>query len=337
MVEEAPYRRIAAEIRARIARGDLVPGDRIPSTREITRDWGVAMATATKVIGVLRDAGLVETRSGAGSVVVERSDPAVAMVVEPGVPAHSGGFHGPAESRPRRSSDGELSRDRVVRSAVAIADAEGLSMLTMRRVAADLSVATMSLYRHVPGKDELILAMIDAAFGEAPLPDERPAQWRARLGTAARQMWRTFVAHPWAADPLSLTRPQLLPNLLPYSEWSLDTLRALDFGVDEMMHIHLSLFGHVRASALNLESELRARADTGVTNDEWADIHSGEIEAVLNAAPERSTGLRYVAERGFDYDIEAVFEAGLRLLLDGIAVSLARRGVNSDEVDLSVL
>ncbi|GIF54706.1 GntR family transcriptional regulator [Asanoa iriomotensis] len=338
MHEEAPYRRIAAEIRERIARGDLAPGDRIPSTREITRDWGVAMATATKVINALREAGLVETRSGAGSVVLDRGSPPVEMVIELGLPAHAGGFHGDPTPRLRRPADAELNRDRVVRSAIAIADAEGLSMLTMRRVAADLGVATMSLYRHVPGKEELILAMIDAVFGEAPLPDELPAHWRTRLETAARQMWRSFEAHPWAADPLSLTRPQLLPNLLPYSEWSLGTLRALGFGVDDMMHIHLTLFGHVRASALSLDTELRARADTGVTNDEWADQHGGEIEAVLNAAPERSSALRYVAEQGFDYDIEAVFESGLRLLLDGVAAALARREVSGDDqMDLSVV
>jgi AcrR family transcriptional regulator len=338
MAEEAPYRRIAAEIRERIARGDLGPGDRIPSTREITRDWGVAMATATKVISTLRDAGLVETRSGAGSVVVERSGPGVDTVVEHGIPAAAGGFHGSTTPRLRRSGDTELTRERVVRSAITIADAEGLSMLTMRRVAADLGVATMSLYRHVPGKDELILGMLDAVLADDPLPDDPPPQWRARLETAARQMWRSFAAHPWAAEPLSLTRPQFLPNLLPYSEWSLGALRALGFGVDEMMHIHLSLFGHVRASALSLDAELQAREDTGVTNDEWADSHGGEIEAILNSLPERFTGLRYVTEHGFDYDIEAVFESGLRLLLDGVAAASARREVSGDDqVDMSVL
>ncbi|GIF45553.1 TetR family transcriptional regulator [Asanoa ferruginea] len=338
MAQEAPYRRIAAEIRERIARGDLGPGDRIPSTREITRDWGVAMATATKVINTLREAGLVETRSGAGSVVIERSGPGVDTVVEHGISARAGGFHGSATPRLRRSGDTELTRERIVRSAIAIADAEGLSMLTMRRVAADLGVATMSLYRHVPGKDELILAMLDAVFGDDPLPAEPPPQWRVRLETAARHMWRSFATHPWAAESLSLTRPQFLPNLLSYSEWSLDSLRALGFNADEMMHIHLSLFGHVRATALSLDAELQAREDTGVTNDEWADSHGGEIEAVLNSRPERLAGLRYVAEQGFDYDIEAVFESGLRLMLDGVAVALARREVSGDDqVDVSVL
>lgn len=338
MAEEAPYRRIAAEIRERIARGEIAPGDRIPSTREITRDWGVAMATATKVIGALRDAGVVETRSGAGSVVVERTEPPIETVVEGGLAAAEGGFHGLAAARLRRSGDGELTRQRIVRSAIAVADGEGLSMLTMRRVAADLGVATMSLYRHVPGKDELILAMLDAVFGDDPLPEHPPAHWRARLETAARQMWRLFSAHPWAADSVSLTRPQLLPNLMPYSEWSLGALRALGFGVDEMMHIHLALFGHVRASALSLDAELRARQDTGVTNDEWADSHAGEIEVILGQRPDRYAGLRYVAEHGFDYDIDAVFEAGLRLLLDGVSASIARGEVTGDDqVDVSVL
>ena len=129
METEAPYRRIVAEIRGRIERGDLRPGDRVPSTRAITQDFGVAMATATKVIAALRDAGLVETRSGAGTVVR----------------AITG-------RRRRGPRGGDLSRDRVLAAAIAIADAEGLAALTMRRVAADLGVATMSLYRHVPGQ-----------------------------------------------------------------------------------------------------------------------------------------------------------------------------------------
>ena len=62
MDREAPYLRIAAEIRDRITRGELRPGDRVPSTRQITQKWGVAMATATKVIAVLRDEGIVEAR-----------------------------------------------------------------------------------------------------------------------------------------------------------------------------------------------------------------------------------------------------------------------------------
>ena len=66
---DPPYRRIVAEIRARILAGDLRPGDRVPSIRQIAQRWGVAVATATKVMAALRDDGLVETKVGAGTVV----------------------------------------------------------------------------------------------------------------------------------------------------------------------------------------------------------------------------------------------------------------------------
>ena len=65
MEDGAPYLRIVGEIRERIASGRLRPGDRVPSTRQITQQWGVAMATATKVISTLRDEGLVDTKPGA--------------------------------------------------------------------------------------------------------------------------------------------------------------------------------------------------------------------------------------------------------------------------------
>jgi DNA-binding transcriptional regulator YhcF (GntR family) len=300
MEAEAPYRRIVADLRGRIERGELKPGDRVPSTRGITQEFGVAMATASKVIAALREEGLVETRSGAGTVVrldVGRPRPGVAYRLAP-------------------AREHELGRERVVRTAMAIADGEGLATLTMRRVASDLGVATMSLYRHVAGKEELVLLMTDAAFGDHPLPDERPAHWRDRLETAGRRMWTVFRAHPWAAEALSMTRPQMLPNLLGYSEWSLGALRELGLTADEMMYAHLTLFGHVRSVALSLQSETLAEEETGLTNDEWVETQGD----MLGAAAHRYPSLGYVAREGFDYDLDALLEFGLQRLLDGLTV-----------------
>src|SRR4030081_3144774 len=128
METEAPYRRIVAEIRDRIARGELRPGDRVPSTRRITQEWGVAMATATKVIATLRDEGMVDTRPGAGTVV--RSPEA-------------GQAPAARKAAPREH---ELSRDRVVHAAIAIADAEGLAMLAIKPLQKALAVARMSFF-----------------------------------------------------------------------------------------------------------------------------------------------------------------------------------------------
>ena len=146
---------IAAEIRHQIESGELAAGDRVPSTREIIRRWGVAMATASKVLGALKAEGLVRTRPGEGTVVA-----------------------GPRPSRPRasvrvRDTDAALSKERIVAEATDVADKEGLGPLSMRRVAVELDVATMSLYRHVRDKDDLLNAMVDAAFAEWQMPPAR--------------------------------------------------------------------------------------------------------------------------------------------------------------------
>lgn len=304
MDTEAPYRRIAAQIGDRIAAGELRPGDPVPSTREITRRWGVAMATATKAIAALRDDGLVETRPGAGTVV--RSTGAL-----------------PKRTTSGGAKDHDLSRARIVRAAITIADAEGIGALSMRRVATSLDVATMSLYRHVPGKDELTLLMVDTVFGETPFPATRPTHWRVSMEVAGRLMWRTFRAHPWAAELLSMTRPQLLPNLLTYVEWTLGPLSALGLDVDTMMSFHLTLFGHVRSTAMNLHSESQAEQDTGLTADEWLDTQEDQLPAVL--ASGRYPAFEGIIEQEYDFDLDKLFEFGLRTLLDGFEVLLRQR------------
>jgi len=200
---EPPYRRIVEEIRARILSGELRPGDRMPSVRQIAQRWDVAIATATKVTATLRDDGLVETRVGSGTVVSGRV-------------------------RPRQSARRALAREDVLRTAIAIADAEGLDAVSMRRVAAELDVGPMSLYRHVANKDELVAQMADEVFGEAELPDPGPRGWRAKLELIARQQWELCRRHLWLPRAVSFTRPALVPNMMAHTEW---TLRALD-GLD---------------------------------------------------------------------------------------------------------
>jgi DNA-binding GntR family transcriptional regulator len=74
-MEGPPYRKIVAEIRRRIDAGELRPGDRVPSARQITADWGVAIATATKVLSTLQQDGLVRAVPGVGTVVAEPESP----------------------------------------------------------------------------------------------------------------------------------------------------------------------------------------------------------------------------------------------------------------------
>jgi len=219
---EPPYLRIVADIRRRIADGELAPGAPVPSTRRISREWGVALATATKALTTLRMEGLVETRPRVGTVVAGRPAPG------------SPGPRTPRTTRatvPSSSPDHELSRERIVRTAIEIADAEGLSALSMRGVAARLGVAAMSPYRYVDGKDDLVLLMADAAFGEADYPATPPDDWRARLELGARTLWRLYRRHPWLAQLGPLTRPLMLPNLMVHAEWMLGALDGWELPV----------------------------------------------------------------------------------------------------------
>ncbi|ALG07388.1 TetR/AcrR family transcriptional regulator C-terminal domain-containing protein [Kibdelosporangium phytohabitans] len=299
MSTEAPYLRIAAEIKARVARGELRPGDRVPSTREITRQWGVAMATATKVIAVLRDDGVVDTKPGAGTVVRSAAAPRKA------------------------AKERDLGRGAVIRAAIVIADAEGLQAVSMRRVAMDLGVATMSLYRHVPSKDDLVVEMADAAFGERPFPERIPGDWRAAMEIAARLMWTVCRRHPWIAEAMSMTRPRVSPNLIMYTEWVFTVLRRFGLSMDDMMYTHLSVFGHVRGLALTLQDETRARQDSGVTHDEWIVTQEEALGQLL--ATGRYPTMAEIITDEFDYDLDKVFEYGLRLLLDGVQRRLRTR------------
>ncbi|MEU8584853.1 TetR/AcrR family transcriptional regulator C-terminal domain-containing protein [Streptomyces abikoensis] len=296
------YTRIVAELRQRIETGELAPGDQVPSTREITRQWGVAMATATKALTELRNQGLV------------RAVPGVGTVVEPGVRRPEQ----PAPQRRKGGADQGLTLERIVEAAVAVADAEGLAAASMRRVAAELEVATMSLYRHVADKDALLLEMMDAAFRRWSLPENPPAGWRERLELVARTLWEMFRRHPWLAPALSFTRPQMVASALPFSEWALDALEARGLDTSTAFTAHLTLFNYVRGTAVNVEMEAEAEALSGLDSEEWM---AGQEPALLAAlAGDRFPRMRRLATTGYDFDLDDLFEFGLQRLLDGLAV-----------------
>ncbi|MFC4011025.1 TetR/AcrR family transcriptional regulator C-terminal domain-containing protein [Nonomuraea purpurea] len=307
-VAEPASARITAELRRRIATGALKPGDRVPSTRQIVRERGVAMATASKVLAALRNEGLVEPVPGVGTVVT------------------SGERRRTARSGERAAgrSDTEVFTDRIVRTATTIADAEGLAAATMRRIATDLDVATMALHRHVRGKNHLVMQMADAVFAENRLPARPTGDWRAQLELVCRVQWAMYRRHPWLAHVVSLTRPLLAPNVIAHTEW---TMRAVsDQGLDlaTMIHIAATVAGFVRGTAANLEREAEAEQDTGLTDDEWL-RGQGNALAVAMRAGSFPFMSRLSARDDVDLSIDTLFEFGLQRMLDGIAPLCADR------------
>jgi DNA-binding transcriptional regulator YhcF (GntR family) len=288
---DAAYTRIVAAIRERIESGELRPGDRVPSARAITREWGVAIATATKAHAALRDQGLTVARSGVGTVVA-----------------------GPA---PRRDTD--LSQERIVTAAIVIADRDGMADLSMRRIATELDVATMSLYRHVPGREELEVAMIDAALGELRVPSKYSGDWRADLERCGRAMWDLFQRHPWLGATMSLTRPQLSPNGMRLGEWVMGSLAPTRLGAADRMLVQILLFTFVRGVASALQPETEAEKDTGLTGDEWMATQEANFHRFAASHPMPTYQELFLHTSDFDFDLTVLFEFGLARFLDGIA------------------
>ncbi len=297
MRSEPPYLRIVNALRRRIETGELRPGDRVPSTRELAREWNVALATAAHALKTLARDGVV------------RGVPRIGTVVS-----------GVSRRPPVKGREVELSRERIVTSAIAIADAEGIGALSLRRVAAALDAPVMSLYRHIGGKDELVRAMVDSALSTEALPAVAPSGWRAQLEVAARAHLRVLRRHPWLARSMSISRPTPAKSAAVYAEW---VLRALDgHGLDaaERMRMHVMLFTLTQGIAVNLETEADAASATGMTDEEWVETQMAEFEALAASGryPAFAAVLSELAE-GFDLDFDVLFELGLGALLDGYA------------------
>jgi DNA-binding transcriptional regulator YhcF (GntR family) len=292
------YERIADEIRSRIRSGELAAGDPVPSTRRIVAEHGVAMATASRVLDALRKDGLVEVRRGVGTVV-----------------AAGAAAHGANPAAPGAAD--------VVRAAMAVADAEGLGGLSMRRIASDLGIPTMSLYRHVRGREELLVRMLDTVYATSPLPRPLPDGWRDRAETCARTLWAAFQRHPWAAHVMSMTRPQVLPHALEHTEALLAAFtgtrdRPLD--VETRMHLTVSVFQLVRGLGVSIEPATLARKDDGLTDDEWMDRALPDLQAIADAR--RYPNVAAATSTEIDLTLDSLFEFGLARLLDGYAVFL---------------
>jgi len=289
----APYQRIAGEIRRRIASGELRPGDRVPSTRQITREFGVALATATKALATLRQEGVVEAVPRIGTVVAQAASPA-------------------PPARRRSTVDTPAAGD-VVRTAIQVADAEGFDAVTVRRLAAELGIPPMSLYRYVPSMEELRVRMIDALFGEVPLP-EPPPGWRAQTELVMRAMWEIFRRHRWAARLISFTRPAPSSHGMAFTERAVRPLIEAGLDQRDALHATIVLAGHATVTALQLEREAEAAQDTGQSQDDWFAAHDETLNELIDAGP-----FPTIATLTDGPDLDAVFELGVALILDGLA------------------
>lgn len=279
------------------------------------------MATATKALATLRQQGLVESRPGVGTVVGELPPTA------PGPGPAPAASTTPAPVRRRKPRGGEpgLSRERIVQAAIAVADAEGLAQLSMRRVAAELGVATMALYRHVGSKEELVDLMADTVLTTGPLPPDDLTGWRPRLAALARVQWALYRQHSWLASTISLTRPVPMPGSLRHGEFVLASVEPFGLPPATRLYLHILFFAAVRGIAVNLELQSQDRAQS-MTINEWMESQETVLRSALatGAFPHFGAMLAELdtatGPEGFELDLDQLFEFALERLLDGLGL-----------------
>ncbi|MEV0305745.1 TetR/AcrR family transcriptional regulator [Streptomyces prasinus] len=213
--------------------------------------------------------------------------------------------------RPRRGRKPAYSREAITAAAVALADAEGLEAVTMRKVAAQVGAGVMSLYSYAPDKETLLHLMVDHVSGELPTTDALTGDWRADLKAVAHLQRALMLRHPWLPAALSTHRVPG-PHTLAFMERALTALRptGLDGAAKLEVFAQLTAFvaghaAHEIAQAAASRSSDRAAAEARYLAAVAADGHHPELAEAL-AAPERPLAP------------EATFTRFLNRLVDGL-------------------
>jgi AcrR family transcriptional regulator len=211
---------------------------------------------------------------------------------------------------------GRLSRDRVLHAAVALADAEGIGALTMRRLGQALGVEAMSLYHHVANKDDLLDGMIDVVFDEIELPDA-DSDWRTAMARRAASVRSALARHRWAT---SLMESRASPGsaTLRHHDAVLGTLRRAGFSLELAAHAFSAMNSYIYGFALQ-EASLpfdTAEETAKVAQTIMARFDRGQYPHLSELA------VGHVLQPGYDYGDEFAF--GLDLVLDGLETARQR-------------
>jgi AcrR family transcriptional regulator len=210
-----------------------------------------------------------------------------------------------------------LTRDRVLKTAVAVADESGIESLTMRRLAQELDVKPMSLYYHVANKDDILDGIVDIVFSEISLP-RTGADWKPAMRDRAVSVRRVLTEHPWATS-LMQERVNPGPALLRHHDAVIGSLREGAFSVAMAAHAFSAMDAYIYGFALQ---EKTLPFDTP---EEVAMI----AEMILQQMPPdeypylAELTIDHVLRPGYSYSDE--FEFGLDLILDGLERSLGER------------
>ena len=204
-----------------------------------------------------------------------------------------------------------LTRERVLRAAVELADREGLESLTMRKLADELGAGTMSLYHYVPNKDDLLAGMIDVVFSEIELPTT-DVEWRTAMRRRAASTRAALNRHRWAVGRMEGTHSGLANARV--HEAVLGCLREAGFSIEATVQAMSVQDAYVYGFALqekDLPFETAQESAVVAEQQGWDDA------ALAREFPYLAEVVAgHVAKVG--YDFTEAFEYGLDLILDAL-------------------
>jgi AcrR family transcriptional regulator len=222
----------------------------------------------------------------------------------------------PVSDRPRDRAP--LSRERVLRAAMAVADAGGIGSLTIRSLAQELDVKPMAVYHHVANKDEILDGIVDLVFGEIDVPSP-DGDWRSEMRRRANSARHALRRHPWAIG-LMESRSTPGPATLRHHDATIATLRRAGFSVEMTAHAYALLDSYVYGFALQ-EAALPFKGPQTVadlTEPIMQQFPADEYPHLVEMAT------KFILRPGYDFGNE--FKFGLRVILDALTKSIPDPG-----------
>jgi len=226
----------------------------------------------------------------------------------------------------RRGPKQKLTVDEVVDAAIEIADRDGLAGLSMRGLAQQMGLGAMTLYTYVPGRNELVVLMVDQVLGRTELP-ALPDDLRERLELVARTQYADVRAHPWLLE-VSGVRPWLGPHMADRYEWQLSAVEGIGLDDIEMDQTVALLVGFASNSARAGHEVKRAERESGMTDLEWWEANAETLGEVMGHRDYPIAG-RVGQAAGEAYqaasDPGRELEFGLARIIDWIVAYLAQK------------
>ncbi len=211
-------------------------------------------------------------------------------------------------SNPHTLPSGSLTRERVLRAAVRLADEGGIESLSMRKLAQDLGVKAMSLYNHVANKDDLLDGIVDIVVSEIEVPN-LGVDWKTAMRRRAMSAHEVLLRHPWSTMPL-VSRVNVGPAMLRYVDATLGCLREAGFSLEMADRAWNAIDSHIYGFTLQ---ELNFPFET----EEYSEAAKNGLSLIPADKYPYLNRLTHDVIEG-RYDGIHDFEFGLELILNGL-------------------